>query len=296
VKRQHLNWRDRAWLVGLAGLAVGWVFLLVGLTQRPDGLLHLWALDVGQGDALLIRTPGGQTVLVDGGPNPAIIDRQVGTHLPFWQHRLDLLVLTHPHEDHISGLIEVMHRYEVGRVLTTPYTDTTAPLETTWLGQLALVQVPVTPAQDGQVIPLESGITLRVLYPGGTLPHGTNSDSNNASVVLRLDYGTVHMLLMGDIETEAGQLLLAAHPADLQAQVLKVPHHGSGTGLSPALLTAIHPSLALISVGADNLYHHPATSTLHLLQGANVPIYRTDHQGTVEVLSDGQQVWVRAER
>lgn len=291
----RLRWTEWAWVAGLAAWAVGLALLGAALAQRPDGLLHLWALDVGQGDALLIQTPQGGGLLIDGGPDPAALERELGRHRPFWDRGLNLLVLTHPHEDHITGLIDVLAHYQVASVLETPFQDGNRDLEDAWHGRLTLATVPVTAAQAGQVVQVEPGLALRVLYPPAHLLEGTHSDINNASVVLRLEYGTIRMLLTGDIETEAGRALLDAEPGDLSAQVLKVPHHGSGTGLSPELLAAIHPAVALISVGAKNPYGHPAANTLRLLHDAGVTTYRTDLQGTIELLSDGRQVWARPE-
>ncbi|MGI8586972.1 MAG: ComEC/Rec2 family competence protein [Chloroflexia bacterium] len=291
-----LRTRDWAWLAGLLALLVGVVLLAAALEQRPDGLLHFWALDVGQGDALLIGTPGGHDVLVDGGPDPAVTATRLGQHMPFWQRDISMVILTHPHEDHISGLIEVLKRYRVDSVLETPFEQGNQALENEWHGQLALAHTSVTYAEDGQTVAVEPGLSLHVLYPPAQLLSGTHSDINNSSVVVRLDYGSVRMLLTGDVETEAVHELLARERGALHAQVLKVPHHGSSTGLSPDLLAAVAPSVAVISVGRGNLYGHPAPSTLNLLRQAGVPTYRTDEHGTVEVLSDGRQVWVRAER
>ena len=291
----RLRWSERVWVAGLAAWAVGIALLGAALAQRPDGLLHLWALDVGQGDALLIQTPRGGGLLIDGGPDPAALERELGRHRPFWDRGLNLLVLTHPHADHITGLIDVLAHYQVASVLETPFQDGDRELEDAWHGRLTLAAVPVTPAQAGQVVQVEPGLALRVLYPPPQLLHGTHSDINNSSVVLRLEYGAIRMLLTGDIETEAGRVLLADAPDALSAQILKVPHHGSSTGLSPELLAAIHPTVALISVGAKNTYGHPAPDTLRLLHDAGVTTYRTDLQGTIELLSDGRQVWARPE-
>ena len=292
----RLQWSERVWVAGLAAWAVGIVLLVAALAQRPDGLLHLWALDVGQGDALLIQTPRGGGVLIDGGPDPAALERELGRHRPFWDRGLNLLVLTHPHEDHITGLIDVLAHYQVASVLETPFQDGNRELEDAWHGRLALANVPVTAAQAGQTVQVEPGLALRVLYPTAHLLQGTHSDINNSSVVLRLEYGAIRMLLTGDIETEAGRDLLNSAPDALNAQVLKVPHHGSSTGLSSELLAAIHPAVALISVGAKNTYGHPAPATLRLLHDAGVTTYRTDVQGTIELLSDGRQVWARTEQ
>ena len=295
TRRPSLSRSEWTWLLGLGLLLAGWALLLTALAVRPDGLLHFWALDVGQGDALLIQTPAGQDILVDGGPDPAAVARGLGRHLPFWQRDLALVVLTHPHQDHIAGLIDTLDHYHIGSVLQTPFAAGDATLEAAWSRVLTATAVPVHPAIAGQAFALESGVTVQVLAPPPALLHGTHSDINNSSVVLRLTYGTVGLLLAGDIETEAGGDLLARAGGALRSQVLKVPHHGSATGLSAALLAAIQSQVAVISVGADNRYGHPAPATLDLLRATGVPTYRTDTDGTVEILSDGQQIWVRSE-
>src|SRR5206468_3826329 len=161
-------------------------------------------------------------------------------------------------------------RYTVGQVVETPYT-VTSETEAAWTTALATHHLPVTPAVRGMTLEVEPGLTLRVLAPAPDLLRGTHSDINNSSVVLRLAYGQVSLLLTGDIETEAvGRLLAARDPAlPLTATVLKVPHHGSATGLSRPLLAAIQPQVALISVGANNTYGHPAPDTLTLLADAH---------------------------
>jgi competence protein ComEC len=254
---------------------------------------------VGQGDALLLTTPGGHTILVDGGPDATRTLGYLGRYLPFWQRRIDLLVLTHPHEDHLGGLVDVAARYEVGQVLQTPYTLSNT-LETAWQDVLQAHHIPAVDAVRGMSVEVEPDLALRVLAPDPALLQGTHSDINNSSVVLRLVYKEVSLLLAGDIESEAGARLLTETAADadlpLDATVLKVPHHGSASGLSDPLLAAIHPQLALISVGADNPYGHPAPATLTELAAVHTPVYRTDLNGTIDVSSDGTHLWVQTER
>jgi competence protein ComEC len=293
----HLTRAERAWLVGLLAGAVALMLLWAGVIQQPDRRLHLRVLDVGQGDALLLTTPAGHTILVDGGPDAGRTVSYLGRYLPFWQRRIDLLVLTHPHEDHLGGLVEVAARYEIGQVLETPYTLTNT-LETAWMNELQAQHLPTVAAVRGMIVEVEPDLALHVLAPDRDLLRGTHSDINNSSVVLRLEYRQVSMLLAGDIESEAGGRLLSEANAGLPlaATVLKVPHHGSASGLSDPLLAAIHPQLALISVGAGNGYGHPAPATLAALATAHTPVYRTDQHGTIDVSSDGAHLWVQTER
>ncbi len=293
----RLTRADRVWVAGLLAGVAALVLVWAAVAAQPDRRLHLRVLDVGQGDALLLTTPGGHTILVDGGPDATRTLGYLGRYLPFWQRRIDLLVLTHPHEDHLGGLVDVLARYEVGQVLETPYLVTTT-LETAWMRTLATQHVPLVQAVRGMTVDVEPDLALRVLAPDHDLLSGTHSDINNSSVVLRLGYRAVSMLLAGDIESESGDRLLTEAGADLplQATVLKVPHHGSATGLSDPLLAAIHPQLALISVGTDNPYGHPALATLAALAAAHTPVYRTDLSGTIDVSSDGTHLWVQTER
>jgi competence protein ComEC len=271
-------------------LAVAAVLLVGGLTlaSRPDGRLHLFALDIGQGDAILVVAPTGETALIDGGPDPDLTLRRLGERLPFWQRRLDVLVLTHPHEDHLAGLLPALERFEVGMVIDPgrQYDNPSYPrfLELAAREPDAVVHQ----ARAGDVIQLGPEARLRILFPGpddvaAPLPE---DDINNASVVLLLESGGFRALLTGDAEAPLEQLLLERGllgPVD----VLKVGHHGSDSSTLPEMLAVVHPAVALISCGVDNEYGHPHAITLEQL--ASVPglhIRRTDLEGTLEVVAD----------
>lgn len=261
--------------------AIAWF----ALRTLPDGRLHVWFLDVRQGDAILIQSPDGRQVLVDGGPSPTALFDQLGEVLPFWDRSLDLVVLTHPDADHMSGLIPLLERYEVGAAL-----DSVVPGEQgaeTWLAATSAAGVPRPAAAPGTRVQA-GGAVLTVLGP----PHGAE-DGNNGSVVLRLDYGTSSMLLVGDAEVEAERALLAGS-GPLHADVLKVGHHGSSASTSAEFLEAVQPRLAIISVGAGNYFGHPAPDVLQRLQG--IEVLRTDARGRIEVVSDGKGWLVRCER
>jgi competence protein ComEC len=286
----------RRWLSGwrlLGVLAFLAVVAWLALREVPDGRLHVFFLDVGQGDAIFVQTPDGRQVLIDGGPDPTALLTELGAVMPFWDRSLDLVVLTHPDADHITGLLAVLDRYQVARILDTAPTDA-APLAAAWRERVAKSGVPRAIAQRGQRIPLGE-VMLTVLHPGARPLSGTGADDNNNSAVLRIDYGPTSLLLTGDAEREAeADMIRAGLP--LQADVLKVGHHGSKASTSAPFLAAVAPRTAVIQVGAGNDYGHPAPDILKLLKAARVDVFRTDLNGRVEAVSDGRQLSVRATR
>jgi competence protein ComEC len=284
----RLPWK---WVV--PPLAVLAVLVTAAAVAMPDDKLHVSFLDVGQGDAILVQR-GHQQVLIDGGPNPRALALELGERMPFWDRTIELVVLTHPHEDHLGGLVEVLERYEVERVLH-PDLEYGSALYDEWQALIEANDIPITVARAGQGVVLGDGATMAVLNPPATLLEGTNSDLNNNSAVLRLVMGEVSFLLTGDIELEA-ELGLIARGAGLGSTVLKVGHSGSLTSTSQDFLAAAAPEVAVISVG-PNPYGHPhggvVASLEESLGAANV--YRTDELGTIEFITDGERLWVRAD-
>jgi competence protein ComEC len=278
----------------VAGLAIVVLLVWVAAFSLPDGKLHVTFFDVGQGDAIFIQTPRGQKILVDGGPSPTILLSALGRRMPFWDRTIDLVVLTHPHDDHVSGLIPVLERYKVKAFLDGGQEHPTP----TYTHYLELVQekgIPYQLARAGVQIQLGEGLQMRVLHPQSELLSGTDSDVNNNSIVLRLAYGQISFLLPGDVEEKAEEVLLSSNE-DLASTILKSPHHGSGTSLNPRFLEAVNPQLAVIQCGADNKFGHPDPTTLAKLKEHSVTVLRTDQNGTVEVVSDGERYWIKTER
>jgi competence protein ComEC len=267
------------------------VLASVAAATMPDNKLRVSFLDVGQGEAILIQK-GSQQVLVDGGPSPQALALELGEKMPFWDRTIELVVLTHPHADHITGLVEAVKRYRVERVLY-PESDYGLPICREWLGLIGERDIECTIARAGQEIDLGDGVKMEVLNPQIPPLTGTNSDINNNSVVLNLSAGGVSFLLTGDIEREA-EFELIARGSDLSGTVLKVGHSGSATSTTPEFLTAVSPGAAVISVG-ENSYGHPSDEVIERLAeklGAG-NIYRTDQQGTIEFITDGERLWVK---
>lgn len=277
----------------LAPLAVACALVWSAVRAQADGLLHLYQLDVGQGDAILVVSPNGRRMLVDGGPDPRAVLDGLGRHLPPWDRRLDVVVLTHPDLDHVGGLPAVLERYDVGWVLD-PDLPAESPDAAFWSATRHAEPARVVRAAAGGRIALdpEAGVAADILWPPEPRLAGVGAEANNNAVVLRLAYGRTSALLTGDIEAPAEAALLAAG-ARLDAQVLKVAHHGSATSTTADWLAAVRPALALIGVGAGNRYGHPDPGVLERLGPAVVR--RTDRDGEIEVLSDGREWWVVGE-
>lgn len=285
--------RPSALLIGgpLAIATLAWLAVL----QLPDGKLHVAFLDVGQGDATLITTPQGQQILVDGGPSPTSLTSALGREMPFWDRSLDLVVMTHPDADHITGLAEVLDRYQVDAWLDNGQPGDDA-VYTECIAQIERAGVRQYTGRAGDRLELGSGIILEVVHPPQDLRVGTEGGNNENSLVLRLTWGEAAFLFTGDVEAEAERLLLGSgHP--VMAGVLKVAHHGSGGSSTADFLTAVDPVYAVISVGADNRFGHPKQEVLdRLSQQGDVTILRTDERGKVEFVTDGVRLWVKTER
>ena len=283
-------------LVVLAALLAGGLFLWAQALARSDGHLHVYFLDVGQGDSALIVTPGGRQVLIDGGPGHGTATRALAGLLPWGDRSIDLVVLTHLDDDHSRGLLRVLEHYSVGGLMVGKGVSDSpdfAPWHTA-LEQHGVTRIDVT---SGLRMELEQGVTVDALNPPAAGRVWPEQDRNNPSVALRLVYGQSAFLFTADIEEEAEDLL-ARSPATLASAVLKVSHHGSGTSTIQPFLDRVRPAVAVISAGEDNRFGHPDPDIVSRLEAAVGPefVYRTDRHGTVEVVSDGKSLWVRTER
>ncbi len=252
-------------------------------------------IDVGQGDSILIRTPDGASALIDAGE--VDYGTRVVTYLKRGDVRkLDLVVISHPHSDHIGGMPSVLKAFPVGCVLDSGYVHGST-LQREVLRLIKNRNIPYAKAQAGMVRTLGSRAKIEILAPTKPFIGSTHSDANNNSVVCRITYGGVRILLMGDAETEE-QGRLFASGVNLESQVLKVSHHGSNDGTSLELIRRVKPEYAVISVGRRNGYGHPHRSVLRMLatERTGTKIYRTDRNGTVSILTDGRRIALETER
>jgi competence protein ComEC len=272
---------------GVVSVALVWL----AAASLPDGRLHVAFLDVGQGDAIFITTPGGHQILIDGGPSATTTLWEMGRHMPFWDRSLDVVVNTHPDADHLAGLPEVLRRYQVSQIMLPDVGNDTS-LYAAWEEALAEEGAALVTAQAGARLSLGDGVRAEVLHPGA-VPAGDNL--NDHSVVLRVGLGHISFLLPGDIEAEVERNLVMDGAA-LGATVLKASHHGSGTSSCEIFVTAVDPQVAVISVGADNRFGHPASEVLTRYAEHSIPVLRTDEVGCIEFITDGERLWVQEGR
>ena len=283
---------DQRRLIPMVGIATCVALLWLAVLSLPDGRLHVYALDIGQGDAILLRTPQGHAVLIDGGPDPVLLAARLGEVLPFWQRDIDLVLVTHADTDHIGGLAPMVSRYHIGQVLYAEPMDTNAA-GSAW--QEAIAGAGIDQVRVGKGAEIQVGDSrLTVLHPGISLEHN-GPDANDLSLVMLLEQGRFRLLLTGDAG-EAVERQLLASDWNLNATALKVSHHGAKSATSAEFLEAVGPQIALISVGADNRYGHPSSAVIERLEEANTLVLRTDERGTIDLSTDGVQMWVDTAR
>ncbi|HUO52953.1 MAG TPA: DNA internalization-related competence protein ComEC/Rec2 [Gemmatimonadaceae bacterium] len=261
---------------------------------RPPHGLEMHVIDVGQGDAVALRTPAGRWILTDAGRTWPGGDAGRATVVPYLRRyggRVALFVLTHPHADHVGGAATVLRALHPAAYWDGAFAGTSTP----YLGSLAMADsagVPWHRAHPGDSLVVD-GVVLRVLAPDSAWTVEL-ADPNAASVVTMVEYGAVRFLLMGDAEHGEEERLVARYGDGLRAAVLKVGHHGSNTSSTAPFLAAVSPRVAVISVGAGNSYGHPSASVLAALARAGAAVLRTDLEGAVIVRTDGASLEVEA--
>jgi competence protein ComEC len=263
-------------LIGLNILAWSAVYYFNNLK------LEVIFFDVGQGDAIFIETPLGHQILIDGGPTPVVLEK-LGERMPFWDKTIDLIILTHPDHDHISGLLEVLERYKVDNILWTGILSEGGEYEQ-WLDLISKEGAEIIIAESGQRITAGKA-KIDILFPFENLEGENVSDANNTSVVTRLVFGETSFLFMGDAYKSTERLL-----NNIDSDVLKVSHHGSKTSSDKNFISLVSPNIAVISCGQDNSYGHPHQETLDSLLG--IEVLRTDLIGDIKIISDGEKIKV----
>jgi competence protein ComEC len=283
------NEKFALFILGLLFLANFFAWIVV-FDLRSHKILEVNFFDVGQGDAIFIETPTRHQILIDGGPSSKIIEK-LAKEIPFWDRTIDLIILTHPEKDHITGLLEVLKRYKVENILWTGIVRD-IPEYKEWLNLIEKEKANVKIAKAGQKISCKNcKWKIEVFYPFESLKGMEFEDSNNTSIVSKLIFGNSSFLFTGDIYKDVEESLTLTS-FDLRSNVLKIAHHGAKTSSSEKFLEKVLPEIAVISVG-ENKYGHPNKETLEILEKYGIRVLRTDREGDIKVFSDGNALKIK---
>jgi competence protein ComEC len=259
--------------------------------SEPKGVLTVTFLDVGQGDTTLIESPTGTQVLIDGGRGSAVL-APLQKELGYFDRDIDIVIATHPDSDHIEGLISVLAQYTVHTIMLTENNSGT-PTYNAFLHAVESEEADIIYARSGQTFSLGTGsqgsTTLTILYPYSDT---STFESNTASIVSQLRYGSSSYLFMADAPKEVEEQLLTHASITLQSTVLKAGHHGSRTSSEDAFIATVTPQYATISAGKDNSYGHPHQEVLDTLTKYHVQYRNTADIGSIHTISDGKGIWV----
>ncbi len=286
-----------AMVVFLALIFLGGIFFREQ-ARFNDGKLHVVFCDVGQGDAIFIRTPKGADLLIDAGPNQRTLEC-LNRHMPFWDRTIEFTILSHPHADHFDGFLSILPRYAVLSFATENLSNKSQGFSQL-RKEIDSKKIASRFIYQGDVVKTKDGVELRILAPSQsfiqrTSPGGEIGESGEfASLITLLRFGNFTLLLTGDSQApELAEAVGEIGPStSLGVDVLQVPHHGSKTGLTGDILDLLLPKLAVISVGKNNRYGHPRQEILQILRDYDTKILRTDEVGEIEIVSDGKKWWV----
>jgi beta-lactamase superfamily II metal-dependent hydrolase len=254
--------------------------------------LEVIFFDVGQGDSILIKTPSKNNILIDGGENSTVL-YQLGKHLPFYDKTIDLMILTHPHSDHVGGLVSVLEKYKVKQVLGTGVVHT-SPDYLKWLLTIKEKNIKFIKADGYRKIKFSSDqknndVILEILYPLKDISQNKFKDLNESSIVTKLTYGEKSFLFTGDLPAE-GEKELILNGFDLHVDVLKIGHHGSKFSSCENFLSAVSPKYAIIQVSSDNKFGHPHRRAITNLEKLGIKILRNDELGAIIFFSNGNDL------
>lgn len=253
------------------------LFLALSLNARKNGLQIVF-LNVGQGDAILISQGSTQT-LIDGGKDGKLILEKLARYVPFWDRTIENVILTHPDQDHLGGLIEVAKTYQIKTVLeTADRNDSQA--DKYWEQLISEKNIEKIDAKKGVTLKFPQGGEMKVLYPIESINDQSKEDTNSTSVITKLEYGSNKFLFTGDFPTAVDKTLFESGQ-NLAADVLKISHHGSKYATSEEFLEKTNPKVAIISVGKNNSYGHPSVEVLQRLRTHGIEILRTDEMGDI---------------
>ena len=265
--------------------SITWLLPYISIPVTSE-FLSVTFLDIGQGDAILVETPDGVQLVIDGGPDGTVL-RRLTEELPWFDRTINIIMGTHPDKDHIGGLVDVLSRFKVGQIITTENTGETM-VASTFQNALVSEGVPVVMARAGQVYQIGASTTLTIFSPAS---NPVMLESNTASIVAKLSYGEIDFMLTGDAPSSIEAYLVKTYGSQMQSEVLKLGHHGSKTSSSDIFLDTVKPFHAVVSTSKDNTYGHPAPNVVEAVESRGITLTNTAVAGSITFETNGIDVW-----
>lgn len=268
-------------------LLIAAILIWIAAFQEKDENLKVVFCDIGQGDAAFIRFPNQDELLIDGGPDNSVLDC-VGRNMPFYDRKIRSIMITHPDADHITGILEVLRRYEIEEVYLTGVNHKNLVYDKI-LSEIKKQNIKTINPRAGNVYKYGE-VKLKILYPTENYQNQEVTNTNNTSIVAKLSSGSIDYLFTGDITESKSKEILAQNSSLLPSEILKVPHHGS-KDFSKEFIEKVNPEISIISVGKKNRYGHPSKEILEILRKIRSKTYRTDEIGEAVIESNGKDFW-----
>jgi len=262
-------------------------FLITYQVSKKNNNLEISFIDSGQADAIFIKTPNQQNIIIDFGSEQGL--KELEKEIPWWNKQIDLIIITHPHDDHITGLIPIIKKYDVKQILYNGI-DYESTIYNELLKLISYYKIPLLLPVYNQTINLESDCFFNIIYPITNIYQQKIDNVNNSSIVSRLTCNHSSFLFMGDAENEVESEILSAG-INIKSDVIKIGHHGSVTASNQKFLEAVNPKIAIIMVGENNDFNHPSLRIIKRLEKLNIKMFRTDQDGTIKIISDGKKIY-----
>ncbi|MFA5420978.1 MAG: MBL fold metallo-hydrolase [Patescibacteria group bacterium] len=266
-------------------LSIYFIFCYLNYSRDKD--LKVYFLDSGQADTILIRSPEKKNILIDVGSEKGV--KEIERVIPWWDKKIEIIIITHPHDDHISGIPLLLKKYEIDTIFFTGvFCD--SPIYQEVMKSIKEKEINLILPQKEQIIEIEKNCLLYFIYPTENLWNKGAENLNNSSIVNKLVCKNKSFLFTGDIEEDAEKEILK-NSFNIKSDVLKVPHHGSISSTHQEFLNEVSPKISIIMVGKNNKHNHPSNRIINRLKKIGSEVFRTDLDGSILIGSDGENLY-----
>lgn len=269
-------------------LAIVFFFSISLWREEKNTNLEVSFIDSDQADAILIQTPQEKNIIIDFGSTKGL--KELDKKIKWWNKKIDLVIITHPHDDHIAGMISLIKKYKIEKIMYTGIIHS-SPIYSELLEKIKNKKIPLMIPAGEQTISLEENCQIAIIFPWDNFYNKEIENLNNSSIVSQLNCKNSKFLFMGDAENEVENEILEKE-INIKSDVLKVGHHGSITSTGQEFLEKVSPEIAIVMVGKNNKFNHPSLRTLKKLEKLDIKTFRTDLDGTIDIISDGEKIWV----